>query len=341
MRVLIRADSDPIMGTGHVMRALALAQSLVAEGAEVSLACAQIDAPIADRVRAQGLQLTCASVVPGSVADVTWTAALCAGLGCEWVVTDGYAFTDEFQNGVHARGLRQLVIDDYGHCDSYLCELVVNQNSYASEALYPRRAPTTELLLGTRFALLRREFFAAPQPVGSVPAHARRIVVTMGGADPVNATATLLSALQALPDPSLQARVIVGAANPRATELEHKNRDARIEVLRQVTDMPAMMRWAQLAIAGAGTTTWELAFMGVPTLLVILAENQRRVAESMQAEGAAVNLGWHHALQPDAVARTLASVCADAEARGRMAARGQSLVDGRGGQRVFAAMARR
>jgi spore coat polysaccharide biosynthesis predicted glycosyltransferase SpsG len=99
------------------------------------------------------------------------------------------------------------------------------------------------------------------------------------------------------------------------------------------------MQWADIAIAGAGITTYELCFMGVPTLLVTLAENQIGVARGMQEEGVCVDLGREQELDTDVMANRLRQLSGSPEERLRMSSRGREVVDGRGGARVIEAMA--
>ncbi|HMI92532.1 MAG TPA: hypothetical protein VK509_14255, partial [Polyangiales bacterium] len=216
MRVLIRADGDSAMGTGHVMRMLALAQWLAQDGGDggagtqVIFASVRLSPQLETRLRAQGIPVERAELTEGSTEDSAWTRGLIAAHGCDWLVCDGYHFADAFQTAIHQAGIRQLVIDDYGHCQQQIAELVVNQNASASEAFYPRRAGHTELLLGTQYVLLRREFVAAAPAARTVSQRADRILVTLGGADPANTTASIAASLRAIPDPALRVSVVFG-----------------------------------------------------------------------------------------------------------------------------------
>ena len=98
------------------------------------------------------------------------------------------------------------------------------------------------------------------------------------------------------------------------------------------------MGWADMAIAAAGTTTWELAYMGVPTLFVVLADNQEAIAAGMAADGICVDLGWYSALRPKVLAREIELLRADSSAREAMGRLGRARVDGRGARRVVNAM---
>ena len=139
-------------------------------------------------------------------------------IGADWVVLDGYQFGTEFQRAIKNAGMRLLVVDDDGCARHYVADLILNQNPCASRDMYPSHDSRAALLLGTRYALLRREFLPArPANRAHVP-RAQRVLVTLGGADPDNCTRTILEAIALIEE--LTTIAVVGPSNPRATELE-------------------------------------------------------------------------------------------------------------------------
>jgi UDP-2,4-diacetamido-2,4,6-trideoxy-beta-L-altropyranose hydrolase len=320
------------------MRMLALAQWIVDDGGQVTLASVRLSPQLEELVRRNGIAIARAEVALGSHDDGVWTRALFSAGAFDWLVSDGYHFADAYQSAMQQHGIRQVVFDDYGHCQKYVAEIVVNQNASATETMYAGRAAQTDLLLGTRYAVLRREFVRALPLKRSVPDRADHVLVTLGGADPLNTTASVAAWLLAISDPALRVRIVIGPSNPRADELRRNLRDDRVELLSTSEDMAAQMVWAHLALAGAGTTTWELAYMGVPTILIVLADNQEALARSMAEAGACANLGWHHSLREATTTLVVQKLRADAKARARMAALGQSMVDGQGGRRILDAI---
>jgi UDP-2,4-diacetamido-2,4,6-trideoxy-beta-L-altropyranose hydrolase len=338
--LLIRADASSRTGTGHVMRCIALAQAWRATGGTVTLAMALDASALYPRLAAENINIHLLHSEPGSTADAAQTAKLARTLGARWVVTDGYHFGSAFQHAIVEAGLRLLLIDDYGHAAEYTADLVLNQNSYAAAFSYPQRSASTRLLLGTRYALLRNEFAVWRGWQRGTPDVARRILVTFGGSDPDNMTLRAIQALQQVHGTSFDVRVVVGAANQYRTILEEAINCSplMIQVLTTVTDMPGLMAWADLAVSAMGSTSWELAFMGLPIVGTILAKNQQYIAESLAAAGIAINAGWHTDLAAEHLAHIIASLSVDSPARHQMSERGRALVDGRGAWRVVEAM---
>lgn len=326
--LLIRADASPRMGTGHVMRCLAMAQFWQRRGGQLLFAQAETTHSLTQRLRRDSIKTIPLIATPGTEADATQTAKLALDNKALWVVADGYSFGGAWQRQIKDAGLRLCILDDYGHADRYWADFILNQNLDANPRLYVQRAPYTRLLLGARYALLRDQFDAWRNWHREIAAVARNVLVTLGGTDPDNVTSTVIEWLIGL---DVEAKVVVSGSNPRCEILRAKiARMKNIELIVDTNIMPELMAWADVAVAAGGTTSWELAFMGLPCLLLELAENQSSVVNSLDAHGIACKT------KPETVAPALASLLADSDRRQFMSQRGRQLIDGRGGGRVVA-----
>ncbi|MBD2464236.1 UDP-2,4-diacetamido-2,4,6-trideoxy-beta-L-altropyranose hydrolase [Oscillatoria sp. FACHB-1407] len=336
MVILIRADASTRIGTGHIMRCLALAQGLQSAGHHPIVVAAQITPNLVSRLQTLDIQLINIPHELGSLDDAQATIALAHHYQAIWINVDGYHFGADYQRWIKAAGLNLLFFDDYQHASHYDADLVLNQNVYACPELYESRESYTQLLLGTRYALLRPEFlqWQGWQRPSNTPAC--KILITMGGADPDNVTLKILRAIQLIEIEGLEIIAVIGGSNPHWESLQsvvQASQDS-IHLKQNVTNMPELMAWADVAIAAGGTTSWELAFMGLPTLMVILAENQRAIAEKLGELGAVINLGWHGDVTIEAIAIALTDLLSNSAKRSDMMQRNQTLVDGRGVERV-------
>jgi spore coat polysaccharide biosynthesis predicted glycosyltransferase SpsG len=143
-----------------------------------------LDAPaVAARLTAEGMEITRISARPGTTEDAQRTAIIAQQKGAAWVVADGYHFDAEYQRVIKHSGLRMLLVDDYGHAGHYYSDVVLNQNISANESLYANREPYTRLLLGVRFALLRREFLPWRGWQRETRPVAHKVLITLGGGD--------------------------------------------------------------------------------------------------------------------------------------------------------------
>lgn len=333
---LIRVDAGVQIGSGHVMRCLALAQGWQDAGGQVFFGMA-IDAPIIEaRLRSEGIRVIRLPVQPGSAEDAFQTAGVARKIGAQWVVVDGYHFGPAYQQSLKDAGLWLLYIDDNGRARHYYADIVLNQNLHAHEDLYRNTEPYTRLLLGTRYVLLRREFLKWRGWKRKISNKAEKVLVTLGGGDPDNVTLKVVKTLQRVPISGWEVVVIVGGNNLHRDELRSamsfsKN---RIRLESNVTNMPGLMAWADLAISAGGSTCWELSFMGLPSLVLVLADNQRQIAEKLAKLGAAVNLGWYD-VSSIRMIQEVTQLRENAKMRKEMARRGRQLVDGEGCARVL------
>lgn len=329
--VLFRADASPEIGTGHLMRCLALAQAVREAGGRAAFACAEVSPSLRERLERDGYGITPLL----SPADADEVAAIGKKLDAAWIVVDGYRFDTAYQAGLRQRGFRILFIDDDGRAGRYDADLVLNQNPYASEEMYANRDQTTVLLLGTRYALLRTEFRPWQSWKRETRENARRILVTLGGGDSGNAIGTMLKVLRQVTAP-IEVEVVIGGSNPHAEEIRATAAGTpfRTEVVVDATDMPDRMAQADLAICAGGTTVYELCLLQLPMLMLVMADNQEPVAQSLAEAGAGVNLGRAVTLDPSALAQQVTTLLGDAALRRSIAERGRQLVDGVGTDRV-------
>jgi UDP-2,4-diacetamido-2,4,6-trideoxy-beta-L-altropyranose hydrolase len=334
--LLVRADGSNRIGTGHVMRCLALAQAWQEIGGVAHFALADITSPLEARLIAERMELHHLTVMPGSADDAAQTITVARQFGASWVVIDGYHLGADYQRALKQAGLRLLVVDDYGHASHYSADLVLNQNISAVESLYVRRERYTRLLLGPRYALLRREFWPWRGWQREIPSVARKVLVTLGGSDPDNVTLKVIHALQSVKIEGLEAVVVIGGSNQHGETLQAAvdGSGCAIRLEHNVTGMPELMAWADMAVSAGGSTCWELALLGVPALLLILADNQQAVAASLDSAGIVINLGRSDNLTPIALAQALTGLALAPNQRAIFARHGQELVDGKGAARV-------
>jgi UDP-2,4-diacetamido-2,4,6-trideoxy-beta-L-altropyranose hydrolase len=340
--LVFRVDASIQMGTGHVMRCLALAQSWRDDGGEVYFRTHDLPIVLVQRLATECINQIELQAVPGSIDDAVETISHCQNHLSSWLILDGYHFDAEYQATIKAAGLKLLVIDDHGHADRYCADLILNQNVCARADLYPRIAPETQILLGCEYTLLRREFWSWR---GDLLARIRQfdrekplsVLITLGGSDPYNTTFTVISALKYIDPTQIEVNVIVGGANPHLHLLKSVCTElgTSVHFHSNVTDMPALMARSDLAISAGGGTCWELSLMGVPALLIILAENQRPIIEELDILGIGLNLGWHNKLNPELIAAEITKLLKNRDRLAAMSQKALRLVDGYGVDRAI------
>ncbi len=335
IHLVVRADASARTGVGHVVRCLALAQAWVASGGQATLLSSSNVVELRRRAESVGVEFAEVQHPHPDPADLERTLRTVRQLEKAWVVLDGYQFDSRYQKSLRDAGFSLLVIDDTSHLPHYHANVLLNQNINAEWQCYSSDSDTV-FLLGTGYSLLRHEFLDWRDR--SLPARndGCRVLVTIGGSDPENLTAKVVKGLNLARTDGIEAKVVLGPANPHVASVEKLvgQSERTVHVLRDVSDMPWLMAWADLAISGAGTTCWELMFMGVPSILIEAADNQRENAAGLDAIGAAVSLGQADEATPEQIADCIDDLCQDHARRSAMSDRGRSLVDGRGAERV-------
>jgi UDP-2,4-diacetamido-2,4,6-trideoxy-beta-L-altropyranose hydrolase len=335
-QIVIRADASTQIGTGHVMRCLALTHAARTRGMTVSFVCAELPDALEVRLLDARCTVNRIGVIPGSLEDAERTGVLARG--SQWLVLDGYRFDAAFEASLNARLEHSstciLAFDDEGRQAHSNVNAILNQN-HGAEQFGPNYSSTATQLLGSRFALLRPEFLKWQMWERPMPEHISRILVTFGGSDLGNHSLKVLRALEAgFPD-SFEIRVIVGAANPHLETLQlfATTTHHQIELCQNVFDMPAVLAWAEFAISAAGSTVWELAFMNVPAVIAVVAQNQFELATAMDGVAGMRNLGWITELEETVLAKSIQDAMARAQEQSNY---GRQLIDGFGAERVLA-----
>ena len=339
--LLIRTEASPEIGTGHVMRCLALAQGWQDSGGAVVFACSrELPDGVERRLRSEGFGVERVDARPGSAQDATLIGKIASRLNAAFVVVDGYYFGADYQRALKGARQKLLVIDDHAHAQRYCADVVLDQNCGATESMYTSREPGTQLLLGTEHTLLRREFRPWREWKREHADTARNVLVTMGGADPDNLTLKVIEAVKRADIEGLNLTVLVGAANPHGAALESAARhNSSIRLLRNAANVPSVMARADAAIISAGGTLWELLFMGAAVLSYSRDPVHTSALSELKAREAVCWLG-DDACDFDAerLVDVLTHVLTQRACRERLSTNARNVVDGLGVQRVLRTM---
>ena len=226
-------------------------------------------------------------------------------------------------------GIFTVIFDDGRWLENCPVDIVINAAPGAERLTYQGLA-TTQLCLGIDYFSLREEFLTEKRPVyrNSV----RQVVITLGGSDPDDQTARLVR-LFAVRSHSWQVIAILGPGYQGAAETLCAGCES-IVLLRNPTNMARVLSKAHLAISGAGGTAMELAYLGVPSLLLVLAPDQLAIATALQDVGSAMNLGWFNRVTDDEIWLMIQELSSDVARLRAMSMTGQRLVDGQGAIRT-------
>ena len=310
MKLSFRTDASMHIGTGHVMRCLTLADKLAGGGAECQFICRVFEGNLIEYIRSKGYvvhalpiagQASAGLSVP-TLDDPTTGTAHSHWLGTtqaqdaeecapileaqrpDWLIVDHYALDARWERALAQYYRKLMVIDDLAD-RPHTCDLLLDQTFGRDAEDYLHLVSTNCVLLcGSRYALLRPEF-GALRPYSlqrrAQPA-LRNLLITLGGVDKGNATGQVLQALRACSLPAACCiTVVMGATAPwlEAVRAQAKYMPWSTRVLVGVSEMAQLMADSDMAIGAAGSTSWERCCLGLPTAMIVLAENQRYAAK--------------------------------------------------------------
>jgi UDP-2,4-diacetamido-2,4,6-trideoxy-beta-L-altropyranose hydrolase len=357
-QIVFRTDASPTIGTGHVMRCLTLAGALAKKGTVVSFICREHAGHLCDLIEAQGFRVHRlpppdggfeAGTTPAHAAwlGATWredadqTGAAIKTLGGkpDWLVVDHYALDSRWERALRPLVERIFVIDDLAD-RTHDCDLLLDQNLFADmQTRYASKVPADcRLLLGPEYALLQPIYAELHDRILPREGPVRCIPISFGGADRENLTGRALAAFLSLNRPDIDVDVVISDSSPYVTEIQAQTSGhTNIHLHGNLPTLAPLMARADLAIGAAGTTSWERLCLGLPALVVTLAENQRPIADELHRAGLVRWLGHKDEVSEQDIEQALAEQIEegiDIE----WSLRCRAAVDGRGVDRVGAVL---
>jgi UDP-2,4-diacetamido-2,4,6-trideoxy-beta-L-altropyranose hydrolase len=311
--LVIRADASERIGSGHVMRCLALAEQWAARGGEVRFVCRPLRGHLMTELRARGYM---AHSLPLEGLDPYWdegdlradaqaTRDLLQELvrshapRSAWLLVDHYHIDAHWHGAVAQEGLRIAALDDLADRPMQ-CDLLIDQNALTH--LHDRYRVLTpadcRLLLGADFTLLRQDVRLAANE--RPPGGGRSVLIFLGGADNEQHTEKILAHWTRQAFEGLTAHVLCGSMNPRWKQLKAACKESRVGFSRAQRGIGKLMGRARAAIVACGMLAVELQALEVPSLLLPLSDIQRAVALDFERRGRAV------VLEPDRLTRAVA-----------------------------------
>ncbi|HEY0596054.1 UDP-2,4-diacetamido-2,4,6-trideoxy-beta-L-altropyranose hydrolase [Sphingopyxis sp.] len=355
MNILIRADASLEMGIGHVMRCLTLADGLRSAGGQIDFVCREHPGHFAEIIRSRGYAvhlLPMGRSEAGALAHSAWLggnqaddAAAVADLARakrpDWLIVDHYGLDITWERTLRPFAEKIMVVDDLAD-RNHDCDVLLDQNLGRSPQSYEHRVPEdTVILAGSAYALLRPEFarYRAEARARRRESSPATLLIALGGVDQGNLTGRTLAALArgGLPD-DMEIVVVLGPTAPwrEAVANQAAAMPMPTRVIEHSQDMARLMSEADAAIGAAGSTAWERCCLGLPTMMWILADNQRVVADALVAAGAAATIEM--ASNDRTIETELTAFLRDGARLAEMSRCAAALVDGRGVERVMNAM---
>jgi UDP-2,4-diacetamido-2,4,6-trideoxy-beta-L-altropyranose hydrolase len=357
MEVVFRVDASSRIGTGHVMRCLNLARGLQSKSAKTRFVCREQTGHLVPWLEEHGVVVSPLPAIADRAVeldaghagwlgttqeeDALQTVNALAGSRPDWMVVDHYGIGREWERRLRPSVGRLMAIDDLTD-RAHDCDLLLNQNFYGRHKdAYADLVPAkSTLLMGPRYALIAPEYSVLRAAMRKRDGRVRRILVFFGGSDPANATELALTGLSESTLRDVAVDVVIGSNYPHRQRLEAQlSRWPNAVVHRTLPHLANLMARADLALGAGGITTWERMCLGLPAIVVSIAENQRASCEELFRADAIEYLGDIGTVSAGDVQRAIERLASSADRLTMLTDRGRAMVDGLGVSRVIEALA--
>ena len=332
--MVVRADAGPEVGGGHVMRTLALAAVLVSKNWKVRYAMRFGAETVETKLRAENIDLI--RLPQHAATDAAGFKAMFPG-GADLILLDHYGIDIEFERNLAGWSGMLAAIDDGPGRRRHDVDLLIDFSPGITESAWRKFVVAkATILAGTRYALIRPEIIC--QRKGrAAPSHAnndvRRVFISFGASDSRNATELALRCTrQALPNSEID--IFMGLGSVHADRIAELSKKCGARLHLDSPEYPKVLGSTDLAIGAGGVSALERAYLGIPSIVVTTAENQRHSVEALSAAGAVISAGDISTVNEKALASQIKTLAGDPALRAVMSTAGTALIDGNGTNRV-------
>lgn len=279
------------------MRCLTLAKQLKRFGANVVFVCRDLKGNSIKYLQSEGFEVFTTSSINFNDAsldlikdnwrkDVEETIMLTKNIEIDCVVVDHYSLDRRWEEKMRNAANKILVIDDLANRE-HDCDYLLDQNYYPNmSSRYIDLVPEDcVLMLGPDYVLLRDEFIEAAKISRERTGEVENLLIFFGGTDPTGETLKTLKSIRRMDSLFKNIDVVVGNTNPDKYEIEMLCNVVNNTYFHcQINNMAELMMKADLSIGAGGSTTWERCLLGLPSIVIITAENQRELTDALNSK---------------------------------------------------------
>lgn len=341
MTFAFRVDSSTRIGTGHLIRCLTLAENLRSRGEDVIFLCQHLDGALTSHVENAGFEVLYMDINKVGQntfehGDAIESLRLIRERSATRIILDHYDLSLAWEELITKHVDSLMVIDDLTH-RPHQCDLLLNQNLMPpSDELFSASSHgATRALIGPRYALLQPEYASLSSRRLTENTSVKKILVFMGGSDPENVTEFVLHSLVNMELGTIAVDVVIGSANPHQAQLLSTfSNYPSITFHSKLSSLAPLLATSDLAIGAGGISNWERMCLGVPSIIVDIAENQREICIELARAGLIEHIGSSHLISPLDIEHAVEKLISREDLRKQYSRQGQITVDGLGTNRV-------
>ena len=289
--LFIRVDASPEIGIGHIMRCLTLAQELKNNFDKIIFLTQKNSSDFIETIMKNEFEVIFISTNNDS--DIIKNIVTTNSVNKNFLLIDHYNVDSNFESSLKNTFEKIFVIDDLAN-RKHDCDLLIDQNYYRDlNQRYEKLIQNgTIALLGPKYAIIRPEFRTINKKVIKKNSQIKKILVSFGGSDPTNECKKVLDALCSIENSKFEIVVVAGIYNHKFEQLKKLyEKYSNIKIYSHVNDLSRLMLNSDLFIGAGGTTTWERLYMGLPSIVTIISNDQKKSIEFLSDMGHVINLG--------------------------------------------------
>lgn len=300
--VMIRADASEIIGSGHIMRCLVLADELQNHGVEVIFICRTLQGNLSEYITKRGFRVLSISTqehlsISNQDIEIDFIIDQIQNLHLDpsWLIVDHYEIDESWELALRKYVKRILVIDDLAN-RKHNADILMDQNLIENgETRYHNLVPSTcELYVGPQYLLLRSSFYKQRKVVKKRSGKVKEVLLFFGGSDPTNETQKIMDSIQNNIFSNLHFNLIIGNSYAYQTSIVQQCATlAHVQLYIQTENMAEIIATSDFCIGAGGSAMWERCFLGLPSAVTIVANNQYPSVSMAERLGIIWNLGNH------------------------------------------------
>lgn len=354
MNIAFRADASLNIGTGHVMRCLTLADALREQSAECHFICREHEGHLMDHIKSCGYVVHALPkpyskiAFESDLAHASWLGAnwssdaqqtqrFIADLKLDWLILDHYALDCRWELALRSSCKRMMVVDDLAD-RQHDCDLLLDQNYGSSAQRYAGLVPAAcTQLHGPEFALIKPIYVQRREQQRVRSGKIERVLIYFGGgADLINLTGMTLCAFQVSELAGIELDIVIGSSYANKEELEAAAASrVSTSIHLRLPDLSELMARADIAIGAGGATTWERCCLGLPSVVISIADNQRPACEAMVGDGLLQYIGHVGDVSSELIREQVFKLMSEPELLRELSTKSMKLVDGNGINRIL------
>lgn len=333
-RLLFRFDASSEIGIGHAFRCMALIERLTFyDNIDCLVIARSLPTFIVEKINelsAQLIMLHTSLTIDDEVAEIK---AIAKSNSAQIIVLDGYQFCGKYRHSLHSTDIKVIAFDDTNDLEKLFCDLVINALPFAASIGYDKSAPRAIHLLGLEFSIIRQEFLRNSR--GEF-ADRNKLLINFGGSDTANLTLPVIKKLIniKLVDCAQNIIVITGGAFSDYEKVQALSGTLGFKYIHNCQNMAEILPLCKMALCAPGAIIYELAYCGVASVFLTVADNQLLSAQAHQT------IGWckvENGLQTQGVELAVQHLIAlwdNIDTLENMSNTAQKLIDGNGVERI-------